>query len=67
MDSVHGGVSESFKGSVHLGLFALAAVCGAYNLGALLSRKEWRLGMNVAVYSALMAFEGMQVKRHWES
>jgi hypothetical protein len=58
-------VSESYKGSIHLGLFALAAVCGAYNLGALLSRKEWRLGMNVAVYSALAAFEAMQVKGHF--
>lgn len=57
-------VSERFKGSVHLALFGLASVCAAYNVGAFLHRKEWRLGINAVGYVALMAIETMQIEAH---
>ncbi len=59
------GSAEVYKGSVHLTMFALAAVCTAYNIGALLSRPTRQLAVNAIVYVGLMALEAKQVHRHW--
>ena len=64
-DFLENGRGEVYKGSVHLGLFALAAVCLAYNAGAAVVRPHPRLFLNVALYGALAAFEATQVHGHW--
>ena len=61
------GVSEGYKGAIHLALFALSTVCAAYNLGAGVSRSERRLWAQAAVYGGLAAWEATQVKAHWGS
>jgi hypothetical protein len=58
-------ISERYKGGIHLGLFGLASVCAAYNVGAFLQKKEWRLGLNAVGYVALMAIEKAQIEAHW--
>lgn len=64
-DLLASGKGEIYKGTVHLGLFTLAAICGAYNLGAAVVRPHPRLFLNVALYGALAAFEATQVHGHW--
>ena len=61
------GVGDVYKGGVHLTLFALAAVCTAYNVGAFLSRPTRKLAINTAVYGGLMALEARQVHAHFSS
>jgi hypothetical protein len=58
------GNHESVKYAVHGGLFALASVCVAYNLGAYILRRERHLARNVVIYAALAGVELAQMERH---
>lgn len=60
------GAGETYKGGVHLAMFALAASFTAYNLGALLSRPTRQLAFNTLVYGGLMVLEARQVRQHWK-
>lgn len=59
------GVSETYKGSIHLALFALASICAAYNAGAALCRPSRRLQAQVIWYTALATWEAVQINMHW--
>lgn len=59
------GRSEIFKGSIHLALFGLAAMCAAYNLGACVLHPCRRLTQQAIGYGLLAAFEATQVQAHF--
>ena len=42
----------------------VAALCGAYNAAAWLSRRERHLAINAVLYAALIAFEQQHVSHH---
>jgi hypothetical protein len=42
----------------------VAALCGAYNAAAWLSRREQHLAINTVLYAALIAFEQQHVSHH---
>ena len=58
------GNCEERKLGVHALALAVAAVCGAYNAAAWLSRRERHLAVNTLMYAALMAFEQQHVSHH---
>lgn len=58
------GSCEELKLGVHAMALALAAVCGAYNAAAWLSRREKHLAVNAVLYAALIAFERQHVAHH---
>jgi type II secretory pathway pseudopilin PulG len=60
-------VGEGFKGGVHLAIFALAAVCAAYNAGTALARRDRRLTLQAAGYAGLALWEAQQIRGHWGS
>jgi hypothetical protein len=57
--------SEGFKGSIHLALFGLAAICAAYNAGAAVLLPCARLQRQALLYGCLATWEATQVHRHW--
>lgn len=59
------GISETYKGSIHLVLFALASICCAYNAGAALCRPCRRLQAQTIYYAAFAAWEAVQINEHW--
>ena len=59
--------SETFKGSIHLALFGLAAICAAYNAGACVLHPCRRLTQQALGYGALAAFEATQVFAHFSA
>ncbi len=56
---------ETFKGCWHLGGLVFAAGATAYNVAALLQRREPHLLVNSAVYMLLTAYEAQKVAHHW--
>jgi hypothetical protein len=58
------GNCEELKLGVHAMALGLAAVCGAYNAAAWLSRREKHLAVNAMLYAALIAFEHQHVAHH---
>ena len=67
------GSAEAFKAVVHLGLFSMAITCLAYNSMAWSQRGNWsekkemHLLTSMATYTALSAYEFIQMKRHWDN
>jgi hypothetical protein len=64
-DLLHDKTAETFKGSIHMALFGLAAVCAAYNAGAAAVRPSRRLTVQAVGYALLAAFEARQTRNHW--
>lgn len=60
------GNCEELKLGVHAMALGLAALCGAYNAAAWLSRREQHLAVNTVLYAALIAFEHQHVVHHME-
>jgi hypothetical protein len=58
------GNCEELKLGVHAMALGLAALCGAYNAAAWLSRRERHLAVNAMLYTALIAFEHQHVTHH---
>jgi hypothetical protein len=58
------GKCEELKLGVHALSLAVAALCGAYNAAAWLSRRERHLAVNTVMYAALIAFEQQHVLHH---
>jgi hypothetical protein len=58
------GNCEPLKLGVHGLALGLAALCGAYNAAAWLSRREQHLAVNAVLYAALIAFEQRHVAHH---
>src|SRR3954467_222408 len=58
------GNCEELKLGVHAMALGLAALCGAYNAAAWLSRRERHLAINTVLYAALIAFEQQHVTHH---
>jgi hypothetical protein len=58
------GVCEELKLGVHALALGVAALCGAYNAAAWLSRREQHLAINTVLYAALIAFEQQHVSHH---
>jgi hypothetical protein len=58
------GNCEELKLCVHAMALGLAALCGAYNAAAWLSRREKHLAINAVLYAALIAFEHQHVAHH---
>jgi hypothetical protein len=58
------GNCEELKLGVHALALAVAALCGAYNAAAWLSRRERHLAVNTLMYAALIAFEQQHVSHH---
>ena len=58
------GNCEELKLGVHALALGLAALCGAYNAAAWLSRREQHLAVNAVLYAALIAFEHQHVMHH---
>jgi hypothetical protein len=58
------GKCEPLKLGVHGLALGLAALCGAYNAAAWLSRREQHLAVNAVLYAALIAFEQRHVAHH---
>ena len=58
------GNCEELKLGVHAAALGLAALCGAYNAAAWLSRRERHLAFNTVLYAALIAFEQQHVSHH---
>ena len=58
------GNCEELKLGVHALALGVAALCGAYNAAAWLSRRERHLAINTVMYAALIAFEQQHVAHH---
>lgn len=58
------GHCEPLKIGVHASALALAAICGAYNTAAWLSRREHHLAVNAVLYVALAVWEREHVAHH---
>jgi hypothetical protein len=58
------GHCEPLKLGVHASALALAAICGAYNTAAWLSRREHHLAVNAVLYVALAVWEREHVAHH---
>jgi hypothetical protein len=58
------GNCEGLKLGVHALALGVAALCGAYNAAAWLSRRERHLAVNTVMYAALIAFEHQHVTHH---
>jgi hypothetical protein len=58
------GNCEELKLGVHALALGVAALCGAYNAAAWLSRRERHLAVNTVMYAALIAFEQLHVSHH---
>ena len=58
------GNCEELKLGVHALALGVAALCGAYNAAAWLSRRERHLAINTVMYAALIAFEQQHVSHH---
>ena len=58
------GNCERVKLGVHGLALGLAALCGAYNAAAWLSRREQHLAVNAVLYTVLIAFEHQHVTHH---
>ena len=58
------GNCEELKLGVHVLALGVAALCGAYNAAAWLSRRERHLAFNAVMYAALIAFERQHVSHH---
>jgi hypothetical protein len=58
------GNCERVKLGVHGLALGLAALCGAYNAAAWLSRREQHLAINAVLYAVLIAFEHQHVSHH---
>ena len=58
------GNCEELKLGVHALALAVAALCGAYNAAAWLSRRDRHLAVNTVLYAALIAFEQQHVSHH---
>jgi hypothetical protein len=58
------GNCEELKLGVHALALGVAALCGAYNAAAWLSRRERHLAINTVLYAALIAFEQQHVSHH---
>jgi hypothetical protein len=58
------GNYEELKLGIHAMALGLAALCGAYNAAAWLSRREKHLAVNAMLYAALIAFEHQHVTHH---
>jgi hypothetical protein len=58
------GNCEELKLGVHALALGVAALCGAYNAAAWLSRREPHLAVNTVMYAALIAFEQQHVSHH---
>jgi hypothetical protein len=58
------GNCEELKLGVHALALGVAALCGAYNAAAWLSRRERHLAVNTVMYAALIAFEQQHVAHH---
>src|SRR6185503_16319878 len=58
------GNCERVKLGVHGLALGLAALCGAYNAAAWLSRREQHLAVNAVLYAVLIAFEQQHVSQH---
>jgi len=58
------GNCEPLKLGVHALALGVAALCGAYNAAAWLSRRERHLAINTVLYAALIAFEQQHVSHH---
>jgi hypothetical protein len=58
------GNCEELKLGVHALALGVAALCGAYNAAAWLSRRERHLAINTLMYAALIAFEEQHVVHH---
>jgi hypothetical protein len=58
------GNCEEMKLGVHALALGVAALCGAYNAAAWLSRREPHLAVNTVMYAALIAFEQQHVSHH---
>ncbi len=58
------GHCEELKLGVHALGLAVAALCGAYNAAAWLSRRERHLAFNTLMYAALIAVEQQHVWHH---
>ena len=56
---------EDFKGAVHATAASLFAVMAAYNAMRLVSTRERRNLVNVALYAPLLIWEWRQVRHHW--
>jgi hypothetical protein len=58
------GNCEELKLGVHALALGVAALCGAYNAAAWLTRRERHLAINTVLYAALIAFEHQHVSHH---
>jgi hypothetical protein len=58
------GNCEPLKLGVHALALGVAALCGAYNAAAWVSRRERHLAINTILYAALVAFEQQHVSHH---
>jgi hypothetical protein len=64
LEILHCGSCEGLKTAVHALALGLAAVMGAYNAAAWLSRRQAHLGINALLYAALFAWEQQHVAHH---
>jgi hypothetical protein len=60
------GHCEPLKLGVHASALGLAAICGAYNTAAWLSRREHHLAVNAVLYLVLALWEREHVAHHLE-
>jgi hypothetical protein len=61
---LNSGNCERMKAGVHGVALATAAVCGGYNIGAWLIRRERHLAVNALIYSAATIWEIAHVRHH---
>lgn len=60
------GVSEGYKGGIHLAMFGLFSICAAYNLGCAFTRSSSKSRNQFAYYTIAAMYEATQVRAHWD-
>jgi hypothetical protein len=60
------GKAESVKGGVHAAATAIVGVMAVYNAVAWCFRRERHLRWNTVIYTAALAFEIRQTRRHFK-
>lgn len=57
--------SETFKGLIHLGVFALIAMCWGHNVKSYVEQRDKRHLVNLVIYTPILFFEGGHVRYHF--
>ena len=57
---------EQFKGLIHFCAGGLASAMCLHNAMQLFVKRDWRNGVNVAVYAGAVVFEAYHTHEHWK-